>query len=140
MFDLPAFDRAYPAVMRRMDGAYFESGALARQAARANAETRRLCVTSDSGLFWSNELRHLRGAEEFLYRGRHRLRVIISCGMIGSLSAIVRRSFTARSTRTKPMRKGVLRHFADAAHPAIAKWSMSSTWPLPLRNVDHRSS
>jgi len=31
--------------------------------------------------------------------------LIISCGIRGSVSAIVRRSFTARSTRTSPTRK-----------------------------------
>ena len=33
------------------------------------------------------------------------LALIISCGMSGSVSAIVRRSLTARSTRTRPTRK-----------------------------------
>jgi hypothetical protein len=40
-------------MVRRMDVAHFEACALARQAARPSADTRRLWVISDSGLVWS---------------------------------------------------------------------------------------
>ena len=59
--------------------------------------------------------------------------LIISCGMIGSLSATVRRSLTARSTRTKPMRKAFSAISPTLRTRRLPRWSMSSTWPLPLR-------
>jgi len=72
-----------------------------------NAETRRLCVTSESGLFWSlnwDSCEEPKNSD----RGRHRFALIISWRHDGFASAMVRRSFTARSTRTKAMRKAFL--------------------------------
>ena len=59
--------------------------------------------------------------------------LIISCGMMGSLSAMVRRSLTARSTRTRPMRKAFSAISPTLRTRRLPRWSMSSTWPLPLR-------
>jgi len=53
MFGPRASRSGTPAVVGRVHVAHLEAGALARQAARPSAETRRLCVISDSGLVWS---------------------------------------------------------------------------------------
>ncbi len=49
------------------------------------------------------------------------LALIISCGISGSVSAIVRRSFTARSTRTSPTRKAFSAISPTLAHAAVAE-------------------
>ncbi len=61
------------------------------------------------------------------------LALIISCGISGSDSAMVRRSLTARSTRTSPTRNAFSAISPTERTRRLPRWSMSSTLPLPLR-------
>jgi hypothetical protein len=63
----------------------------------------------------------LRGAEELLDRGRHRLGVDQFLRHQAFGLRQVRRSLTARSTRTRPTRNCVLGHLADRTHAAVAE-------------------
>jgi len=68
-------DRADAAVVRRVHVAHFETGALARQAARP--ERREAALVGDFGqrIGLIHELRKLRGAEELAHRRGRRLGV-----------------------------------------------------------------
>ena len=58
--------------------------------------------------------------------------LIMSCGLISSLSASVRRSLTARSTRTSPMRNATSAISPTQRTRRLPRWSMSSTLPSPF--------
>ena len=62
------------------------------------------------------------------------LALIMSCGLMSSLSASVRRSLTARSTRTSPMRNATSAISPTQRTRRLPRWSMSSISPRPLRS------
>ena len=62
--------------------------------------------------------------------------LIISCGISGSDSAIVRRSLTARSTRTRPTRKAFSAISPTLRTRRLPRWSMSSTVAVAVADVD----
>ena len=67
--------------------------------------------------------------------------LIMSCGIRPSLSAMVRRSLTARSTRTRPTRKAFSAISPTLRTRRLPRWSMSSTVPLPfLMSISVRST
>ena len=105
-----------------MHVAHFEARTLARQAARAERRDAALVRHFRQRVVLVHELRQLRGAEELLHRGRDRLGVdhFLRHQAFG-LSASVRRSLTARSTRTRPMRKAFSAISPTAAHAAVAE-------------------
>jgi hypothetical protein len=61
------------------------------------------------------------------------LALIRSCGVKPSASASDRRSLTARSTRTRPMRNTFSAISPTERTRRLPRWSMSSTVPRPLR-------
>ena len=69
------FNRADAAVVRGMDVAHFESGALARQTARPESREAPLVGDFAERIGLVHELRELRAAEEFADRGHDRLGV-----------------------------------------------------------------
>jgi hypothetical protein len=101
--------------------AHFEARALARQAARPSAETRRLCVISDSGFGLVHELRQLREPKNSLIAALIGLALIRSCGSRLSLSALaealLHRALDAHEARAEL----VLRELAHRAHAAVAE-------------------
>src|SRR6185437_9169963 len=115
------FDRAHPAVVRRMHVAYFESRPLARQAAWAQCGNAPLVSDLRQRIVLVHELRQLRGTEELLHRGRDRLRVDHLLGhdgfALGDGQALLDGALDAH----QPDAEGILRHLADAAHAAIAQ-------------------
>ena len=115
------FDRAHPAVVRGMHVAHFETGALARQAARAQCGNAAFVRDFRQRIVLVHELRELRGTEEFLHRRRHRLRVdhlLRHDGLaLGDGQPLLDGALDAHQADAE----GVLRHFADAAHAAVAQ-------------------
>src|ERR1700722_12007587 len=115
------FDRAYPAVMRRMHVAHFESGTLARQAAWAKCGYAPLVGDFRQRIVLVHELRELRGSEELLHCGRDRLRIDHLLGhdrlALGDRQAFLDGALDAHQTDAK----GVFGHFPDAANAAIAQ-------------------
>ena len=98
-----------------------------------NAEIRRLCVTSDNGLFWSMNCESCEEPKNSFTAAEIGFGLIKSCGVIASKSPKDKRSLTALSTRTKP-----IRNWFSAISPTerirrLPKWSISSTSPRPLR-------
>src|SRR5690554_275009 len=69
-----------------------------------SADTRRLWVISDSGLFWSMNWESWLEPKNSFTAAATGLALIRSCGIRPSLSAMDKRSLTARSTRTRPIR------------------------------------
>ena len=114
-------DRAHAAVVRRMHVAHFESGALARQAARPQRRDAPLVRDFRQRVVLVHELRQLRGAEEFLDRGGHRLGVDHLLRHqrlgLGDRQALLDRALDAHQADAER----VLRHLADAAHAAVAQ-------------------
>src|SRR6476469_8513763 len=98
-----------------------------------SAETRRLWVTSDSGLFWSMNCDSCEEPKNSFTAAATGLALISSCGVSWSASAIVRRSRTARSTRTRPTRNTFSAISPTERTRRLPRWSMSSTTPRPLR-------
>ena len=62
------------------------------------------------------------------------LALIRSCGIRFSVSACDRRSFTARSTRTRPARNWFSASSPTERTRRLPRWSMSSISPRPLRS------
>ena len=104
-----------------MHVANFESGTLAGQAAWAEGGNAALVRDFRQRIVLVHELRELRGAEEFLHRGRHRLRVDHLLRhdrfALGDGQALLDGALDAHQTDAE----GVFRHFTDAAHAAIAE-------------------
>src|SRR5690606_29966184 len=69
-----------------------------------SGETRCLWVISESGLFWSMNWDSWLEPKNSFTAAATGLALIRSCGIRPSLSAMDRRSLTARSTRTRPTR------------------------------------
>src|ERR1700733_4544329 len=115
------FDRAHPAVMRRMHVAHFESGTLARQAAWAKRGNAAFVRHFRQRIVLVHELRELRGAEEFLHRGRNRLRVDHFLRhdrfAFGNRQTLLHGAFDPYQADAE----GVLGHFTDAADAAVAQ-------------------
>ena len=115
------FDRAHAAVVRRMHVAHFEAGAFARQTTRAKCRNATLVRDFRQRVVLVHELRELRGAEEFLHRGRDRLGVdhFLRHERLGfrDRQALLDGALDAHEADAE----GVLRHFADAAHAAVAE-------------------
>jgi len=74
-----------------------------------------------SGLFWSMNCESCEDPKNSFTAAATGFALIISWGMMGSLSAIVRRSLTARLDSHQSDAEGVLGHFTHAAHTAIAQ-------------------
>ena len=114
-------DRAHPAVMRRVHVAHLEAGALARQAARPQRRDAPLVRDLGQRVVLVHELRQLRGAEELLDRGGHRLGVDHLLRHqrlgLGDREPLLDRALDAHQADAE----GVLRHLADAAHAPIAE-------------------
>ena len=125
-------DRAHPAVMRRVHVAHLESGALALESALAQRRDAALVGDFGQRVVLVHELRELRGAEDSLTAAATGFALIMSCGLISSFSASVRRSLTARSTRTRPMRKATSAISPTQRTRRLPRWSMSSTLPSPF--------
>ncbi len=104
-----------------MHVAHLEAGALALEAALA--ERRHAALVRDLGqrVVLVHELRELRGAEELLDRGGHRLRVDhvlrVDLLVLGQRQALLDRALDAH----QPDAEGDFRHLADAAHAAVAE-------------------
>ena len=106
-------DRADAPVVRRVHVAHLESRALARQAARAQRRDAPLVRDLGERVVLVHELRELRGAEELLDRGRHRLGVDHLLRHqrlgLGDRQALLDGALDAHQTDAE----GVLRHLAD---------------------------
>ncbi len=101
--------------------AHFESGPLTCQAAWAKRRDATLVRNFGQRIVLVHELRQLRGAEEFLHRGRNRLGVDHflrhqALGL-GERQALLDRALHAHQADAE----GVLRHFAHAAHAPVAE-------------------
>ena len=79
-------DRADAAVVRGVDVADLETGALAGQTASPSAEGARLCVTSGQGLVWSMNCESCDDPKYSLTTADTGLALIRSCGMSVSIS------------------------------------------------------
>ena len=122
--DVRAFrrlDRADAAVVRRMHVAHFEAGALARQAARAERRDATLVRHFRQRVVLVHELRQLRGAEELLDRGGHRLGVDHflrhQAFGLGQRQALLHGALDAHQADAER----VLGHFADRTHATVAQ-------------------
>jgi hypothetical protein len=122
--DVRAFrrlDRAHAAVVGRMHVAHFEAGALARQTARAEGRTRRLCVISDSGLVWSMNCDSWLEPKNSLIAALIGLALIRSCGIrlsdLGLRQTLLDGALDAHEAGAEL----VLRQFADRTHATIAE-------------------
>ncbi|MCY1351056.1 hypothetical protein D9M69_373100 [compost metagenome] len=90
-------------------------------------------MISESGLFWSMNCDSWLEPKNSLIAAATGLALIRSCGIRPSLSAMDRRSLTARSTRTRPTRNWFSAISPTQRTRRLPRWSMSSTMPLPLR-------
>ena len=104
-----------------MHVAHFEAGTLARQAARPERRDAALVRDFRQRVVLVHELRQLRGAEELLDRGRHRLGVDHLLRHqrlgLGDRQALLDRALDAHQADAER----VLGHLADAAHAAVAQ-------------------
>ncbi len=130
------FDGTHPAVVGRMHVAHFESGTLARQA--AGAQRRNAALVGDFGerIVLIHELGQLRGAEELLDRGSHRLGIdhlLRHDGLaLGDGQALLHGALDAHQADAE----GVLRHFPDAANAAVAQMVDVVHVAVAVSNVD----
>ena len=122
--DVRAFrrlDGADAAVMGRVHVAHFEAGALAGQAARAQGRDATLVRDFRQRVVLVHELRQLRGAEELLDRGGHRLGVDQflrgQAFGLGHRQALLDRALDADQADAEH----VLGHFADRTHATVAQ-------------------
>ena len=122
--DVRAFrrlDGADAAVMGRVHVAHFEAGALAGQAARAEGRDATLVRDFRQRVVLVHELRQLRGAEELLDRGGHRLGVDQflrgQAFALGERQALLDGALDADQADAEH----VLGHFADRTHAAVAQ-------------------
>src|SRR4249919_759211 len=122
--DVRAFrrlDGADAAVMGRVHVADFEARALARQAARAEGRDATLVRDFRQRVVLVHELRQLRGAEELLDRGGHRLGVDQFLRRqafgLGHRQAFLDRALDADQAHAEH----VLGHFTDRTHAAVAQ-------------------
>ena len=87
-------------------------------------------VISDNGLFWSINCDNCDEPKNSLMAAATGFELIKSCGDKLSVSAELRRSLTARSTRTKPDTEiDFLSSHPLNGHGGLPKWSISSTSP-----------
>src|ERR1019366_2214158 len=97
------------------------TGTLARQPAWAQGRNAPLVRDFGQRIVLVHELRKLRGSEEFLHRGRNRLRVDHFLRhdrlALGDGEALLDRALDAHQADAER----VLSHFTDAAHAAIAQ-------------------
>ncbi len=115
-------DRTDPAVVRGVHVAHLESGALARQAARAEGAQAPLVGHLGERVGLVHELRQLRGAEELLDRRDHRLRVdqVVRHRRVDVLvnrHLLLDRALHAHQADPEL----VLEQLADRAHAAVAE-------------------
>ena len=114
-------DRAHAAVVGRVHVAHLEAGALAGQA--AGSQCRHAALVGDLGerVVLVHELRELRGAEELLDRGRHRLGVDQFLGHqalgLGQRQALLHGALDAHQADAEH----VLRHLTHGTHAAVAE-------------------
>ena len=104
-----------------MHVANLEPGALAREAPWAERRHAALVGHLGQRIVLVHELRELRGSEEFLHRGRHRLRVdhlLRHDGLaLGDGQALLDGALNAHEADAE----GVLRHLAHAPDAAVAE-------------------
>ena len=133
--DVRAFrrlDRADPAVVRRVHVAHLESGALPRSdRAGPRAESRRLWVSSASGLVWSMNCESCEEPKNSFTTAETGLALIRSCGIRFVMSEIDIRSLTARSMRVRPTRNWFSSSSPTERTRRLPRWSMSSVGLLP---------
>ena len=91
-------------------------------------------MISDSGFVWSMNCDSCELPKNSLIAAEIGFALIRSCGSRFSLSAWPRRSFTARSTRTRPERNWFSASSPTERTRRLPRWSMSSISPRPLRS------
>src|SRR3989454_460235 len=135
--DVRAFrclDGADPAIVSRVHVAHLEAPRSRVRPPGPRADTRRLCVISESGFVWSMNCDSWLEPKNSLIAAEMGFALMRSCGMRFSDSACDRRSFTARSTRTKPARNWFSASSPTERTRRLPRWSMSSISPRPLRS------
>ena len=122
--DVRAFrrlDRADAAVVAVVNVAHVEAGAVAGEAAGPSAESRRLCVSSASGLVWSMNCESCEPPKNSFIAATTGRMLISALGVAWSGSVIVMRSRDHALHAQQADAELVLDQLAHGAHAAVAQ-------------------